>query len=589
MLSALRVKNFILMPELELTLEPGLNVLTGETGAGKSIVVGALGLVLGGRASGELVRPGADEAEIDALFDLSDIELARTRELARLAEAGSLPGAELALRRVISKTGRSRAYLNGRLTTTAELAAVAAELADVASQHESVALTDPATHLLHLDRFARLDAERIALTGEVLELEALVARIDDLQRLERSRAEREGFLTFQLKTIDDVAPRAGELDELNAERRRLRHGERLGSLVRRAADRLDAEQGLCDELARVGADLRAAADLDPSLEPLARVIEGVLPDLRDCAGQASRYAEAIEVSPERLHEVEERLYRIEGLLRQHGPALDDVLASRERIAGELTDLQSAESRLEDEERALAARLPAVARLAQELSKKRKAAAENLGAAISEELHGLGMGGARVHVEVAELAPREARAQLIAGGAKLGREGIDRVEFLIAPNKGIEPRPLRKIASGGELSRALLALKRVLAESGPAGLYVFDEVDTGVGGAVAERIGAAIADVARHHQVLCITHLAPIAAFADAHYCVEKAAQGELAASSVRKLKGDDQVREVARMLSGSNITRAALTAAEEMLAFAKSSRDPQPRATRAPAPSKRRR
>jgi DNA repair protein RecN (Recombination protein N) len=571
-LTALRIKNFILMDELELSLEPGLNILTGETGAGKSIVIGALALVLGARASAEQVRPGADEAEIEALFDLSDTDPSRAVNVARLTAAGLLPEGELVIRRVISASGRSRAYLNGRLCTTSELAALAHDLADVASQHESVALTDPSTHLGHLDRFAKLEQARSALAEEVAELEAILSTIEELGSRDRSRSEREAFVRFQLGQIAEVAPRPNEHAELSVERKRLRHHERLTSLVSRATERLESEDGLCDQLARVASDLRAAAELDESLEPLARTLDLCWAELREVAGRATRYRESQDHDEEKLGEIEERLYRIEGLLRQFGPTEADVASHQARLERELNDFEGAESRLAEERQNLETRLPAVEERAVRLSRERKRAADRLGEAISSELAALGMGGAKVEVEVEPLPARESAHALSVGGARLSRDGIDRVEFLIAPNKGIDPKPLRKIASGGELSRALLALKRVLAESGPAGLYVFDEVDTGVGGAVAERIGAAIADVARHHQVLCITHLAPIAMFAEAHFVVRKGDAAGVTKSSVERVRGQEQVKEIARMLAGAKITSAAEQAAREMLEEARATR-----------------
>lgn len=582
MLTLLRVKNFILMEDLELELEAGLNVLTGETGAGKSIVVGALGLVLGGRASADQVRPGASEAEIEALFDLGELDPQSSPSLRRLVESGVLAeeGArELIVRRVVQENGRSRAYLNGKLCTAGELAALAPDLADVASQHESVALTDPTTHLGHLDDFAKLGSRRAALGVRVAALEELCASIRALRDQDKSRGEREAFLAFMLQGIDDLAPQPGEIDELGAERKRLRHASKLLDLTQRAASRLDGEDGLCDQVARVASDLRVAAELDASLESIAKTLDGCYAELREAASTCERYAEEVGGDPGRLAEVEERLYRLEGLLRQHGPTIEDAIAARERLASELEALTSTESRLSERERELDERLPEAAAEARELSASRREAAEKLGAAIGAELGALGMGGARVLVEVEPLPTRGVEAvgeHLGVDGARLSRDGIDRVEFLISPNKGIEPKPLRKIASGGELSRALLALKRVLAEGGPAGLYVFDEVDSGVGGAVAERIGAAIADVARHHQVLCITHLAPIAAFADAHFVVTKTSHGDVTESRVERVQGDPRVREVARMLSGATITRAGEDAARELIAAARGAIAPAP-------------
>ncbi|WP_433934037.1 MULTISPECIES: DNA repair protein RecN [Sorangium] len=564
MLVALRVKNFILMDALELRLEPGFNVLTGETGAGKSIVVGALSLVLGGRASAEQIRPGADEAEIEALFDVRSSD----RAMAMLDAAGIASGGELVVRRVVQATGRSRAYLNGRLCTAGELQALAPELADVASQHESVALTDPSTHLGYLDRFGRLVPARSELAADVAELEALTAQLRAARELERGRGEREAFLAFQLQAIDALSPRPGELADLAAERNRLRHAGRLHDITRRAASRLDqGDDAMCDELARLASELQAAAEIDPALDPVARAVDACWTELSEAARQIARYAERAEADPDRLSEIEDRMYRLEGLLRQHGPTIEDVLATRARLAGELEQLAGVESHVADLERRRDALLAVAAERARKLSVKRRKAGEKLGAAISGELAELGMGGARVVVDVAPHGGD--RAELVVDGARLGQDGIDRVEFLISPNKGIEPRPLRRIASGGELSRALLALKRVLAECGPAGLYVFDEVDSGVGGAVADKIGRAIGDVARHHQVLCITHLAPIAAFADAHFVVAKENAGGIAKSSVARVDKKDRIAEVARMLSGAKVTGASLKAATELIEAAR--------------------
>ena len=571
MLVTLRVKNFILMDALELSLDRGLNVLTGETGAGKSIVVGALSLVLGGRANAEQVRPGADEAEIEALFDVRGSE----RVLAALDAAGIGGDGDLVIRRVIQSTGRSRAYVNGRLCTAGELAALAPELADVASQHESVALTDPSTHLGYLDRFARLVDQRLELSTEVARLEAIVAKIRAVREAERGRGEREAFVSFQLQAIDALAPQPGEMDDLAAERHRLRHAGRLLDLTRGVGLRLDQGDGaICDEVARLASDLSAAAEIDPALEGAARALEGCRSELLEVARDVTRYAERTEADPGRLADVEERLYRLEGLLRQHGPTLDDVLVTRDRLAAELAAFAGAENRLAELEREKDAQLAIAAERARTLSARRRKAASTLGAAISGELAEMGMGGARVVVDVAALGGE--RAELAVDGARLGPDGIDRVEFLISPNKGIDPRPLRKIASGGELSRALLALKRCLAECGPAGLYVFDEVDAGVGGAVADKIGRAIADVARHHQVLCITHLAPIAAFGDAHFVVSKQDDGGMTRSGVVRVERKERIAEVARMLSGARVTDAALKAATEMIRAARAGDSPLP-------------
>jgi DNA repair protein RecN (Recombination protein N) len=568
MLIELRVRNFVLLEQLELALDPGFNVLTGETGAGKSIVVGALGLVLGGRAAPDLVRPGADEAEVEALFDVSGQVGARDL----LARAGLDEGDEVVCRRIVQTSGRSRAYINGRLCTVAQLGQLAAELVDISSQHESVSLTDPATHLTYLDAFARLDTDKAALGAVVDDLVARSKELAEREAVERNRGEREAFLRFQLSAIDEVTPRVGEVAELEGERSRLRHADRLSQLTRRASARLYDEDGsLCDELAKIGGELAQARDLDPTLAPLCDQIESAQAELVEAARSIGRYAEGIEADPDRLGQVDERLFQISKLVRQHGGDVTSVLAARARIAAELESSTDAEGWLAAARGDVDQLLANATEAARRLSATRKKEAVVLGGLIGKELDGLGMGRARVVVDV---APQRGGSQFEVEGATLGREGIDRVEFLIAPNPGVEPRPLRRIASGGELSRALLALKRALADSGPRGLYVFDEVDAGVGGAVAERIGRAIADVAKHRQVLCITHLASIAAFAEAHFVVEKVHDANITSTRVTRCSGKERLAELARMLAGTSATVAARKAAEEMLRDARRGREP---------------
>ncbi|HEY8090261.1 MAG TPA: DNA repair protein RecN [Polyangiaceae bacterium] len=560
MLAQLTVRNVVLIERLVLDLASGFNVVTGETGAGKSMVVDALSLVLGGRARPDLVRAGAEEAEVEALFELPPGSPAPTR----LVAAGIPTERELVVRRVVQAEGRSRAYVNGRLCTATQLAEIAADLCDIASQHESVSLTDPATHVEYLDAFGGLAAERLRVGEQVDALAEVVRELETVSAQERGRAEREDFLGWQLREIDELEPRDGEETELEHERGRLRHAEKLQSATRRAAERLYEGDGtICDELARLGTELDQAAGVDGSLAPLARTVESARAELADAARALARYAEGVEASPERLAEVEERTFRLQKLLRKHGPTTADLLAHRAGLGRELASLASASDRVAELEAERSRRVAEAGASARALSRKRRDAAERLADSIGRELSQLGMGRARVIVEISPTAG--AGDALLVDGARLTRTGIDRVEFLIAPNRGEEPRPLRRIASGGELSRALLALKRVLADQGPAGTYVFDEVDAGVGGAVAEVIGRSIAEIARHRQVICITHLPQIAALADAHFVVDKAEARGRTHTSVKRLAPHERVDEVARMIGGIKVGDAARRAAAEML------------------------
>ncbi len=562
MLAQLSIRNVALIERLSLELSPGFNVLTGETGAGKSMLVDALSLVLGGRARPELLRSGADEAEVEALFELEP----ESRALARLEAAGIPCEKELVIRRVVQgrQELRSRAYVNGRLCTAAQLASIAADLCDIASQHESVSLTDPSTHVEYLDAFGGLESQRVGVAAAV---EALGRVNEDLQAAlaqERGRAEREAFIRWQIAEVDELDPREGEEAELEQERARLRHAERLEGATRRAAERLyEGEGAVCDELARLGAELEQAAAIDASLAPHARALQNARAELSDAARALQHYADGVEASPARLAQVEERSFALRKLLQKHGPTTADLLAHRAELARELEGFATASDRaaaLQIEREQKAAQAGEAARA---LSARRRDAADALADAIGAQLAQLGMGRARVIVEVTPAAA--GKESLVVDGARLSRTGIDHVEFLIAPNRGEEPRPLRKIASGGELSRALLALKRVLAEKGPAGTYVFDEVDAGVGGAVAEVIGRSIAEIARHRQVLCITHLPQIAALADAHYVVDKSEARGRTHASVKRLTRPERVGEVARMIGGIKVGDAARKAAAEML------------------------
>jgi DNA repair protein RecN (Recombination protein N) len=450
------------------------------------------------------------------------------------------------------------------MCTATQLAEIAADLCDIASQHESVTLTDPATHVEYLDAFGRLEPERLLVAEQVDALAEVMRELEGAASQERDRAEREDFLGWQIREIDELEPREGEEVELERERARLRHAERLRAATQRAAERLyEGENPICDELARLSAELDQAAAVDGSLSALARTVESARAELGDAARALGRYAEAVEASPERLAEVEERSFRLQKLLRKHGPTTAELLAHRAALARELESFASASDRLALLEAERAQRAANAAAAARSLSRKRRNAAEKLADAIGRELAQLGMGRARVVVEV---TPATGGSDaLLVDGARLTRSGIDHVEFLIAPNRGEEPRPLRKIASGGELSRALLALKRVLAEKGPAGTYVFDEVDAGVGGAIAEVIGRAIAEIARHRQVVCITHLPQIAALADTHFVVDKTEARGRTHTHVRRLSQTERVDEIARMIGGIKVGDAARRAAAEML------------------------
>jgi DNA repair protein RecN (Recombination protein N) len=572
MLTHLRITDFALLDDVELDLGPGFNVLTGETGAGKSLLVEAVALLRGGRASAEVVRAGADEARIEAVFEPPHGPAADALA-ERLGRAGIDPVDEgLVVRRLIGRTGRGRVYINNGLTTAAVLGEVAGVLIELAGQHEHQTLGDPARHLGILDAFGG----HAAALGEVA---AAHARIGEIARAlagatldERTRAEREDFVAFQLRELDEARLQPGEEARLRVERERLRAVERLSAGARRGEEALYAREGaIVDELARLARELEELGRIDPALAPLGRQLDEARLTLEDAARELGRYADGLEADPERLAEVEERAHLVGRLLRKHQAAdVAALLARRAALAEELAALTSheaARARLGDE---LAAARTAAARAAEALTVARTKAARTLAARVEPALAELGMKGARLAPVVGPLAAREGDdPALLFDGRRLGAAGWDRVELLLSANPGEEPRPLGRIASGGELSRIMLALKRVLSRADQVATYVFDEVDAGIGGAVADVVGRQIRAVSGDKQVVCITHLAQIAAYADVHFRVEKTSEKGRAHTRVRRLSADERREEIARMIGGARVTPKARAHAEEMLKSAR--------------------
>ncbi len=563
MLVCLRVRNFAIIDELEVELGKGLNAVTGETGAGKSILIDALQLVLGGRARPEVVRTGADTAEVEALFGVSgDHDLCE-----RLAAHGIDGNDELIVRRVIAREGKSRAYINGRLVAGSQLSELASGIANISSQHEHHTLINPSRHMFYLDAFGALSAQREAVAAEHHALAEITEQLADAERKLRDRSQREDLLRYQIKEIADVNPQADELASLTAERDRQRHAERLISVTGGAEETLYAQDdAITTVLARIVHDLAHAATWDPTLPQWADAISATQAQLEDVARDLGSYARRVTLDADQLAQAEERIDALDRLRRKYGGTIEAVIAHRTAAETELTQLEQGEEHLALLRKTLDTRRQSAMEAAKKLSAARKKAAKKLSVAVSAELATLGMGDAEILVEVEPAAERE--GELSVDGARLSATGIDRVEFLIAPNRGEAPQPLRKIASGGELSRAMLAIKRVLAEHGPAAMYVFDEVDAGVGGAIAEVIGRKLAEVARHHQVLCITHLPQIAVFAETHFRVHKEVEDGRTHSRITRLKKSDQKEEIARMLGGLKITDKTRAAAAEMLKIA---------------------
>ncbi|HEU4383237.1 MAG TPA: DNA repair protein RecN [Anaeromyxobacteraceae bacterium] len=574
MLTTLRISGFAVVDQAEVHFGPGLDVLTGETGAGKSILVNALHLALGGRMSAEVLRQGADEAVVEALFELpKDHPVLRRLEAAGVPrpEPGEAGTVELLVRRVAPRGGRGRAFVNGSLCTVSMLESALKGLVDISGQYEHVSLLDPGTHLDLLDAFA---GEGPLAAGSLsARYREAFAAFSALWREERALAEDEGerarradYLAFQLKELEAAEAKPGEDEALEQERKVLLSAAKLSDAARTAEGLVYGEEGSASE--RVGQAMRTlaeAAQLDPRLSPTVELLRSAAAEVEEAGRELSRYAGSVGGDPERLAFVEERLALLRGLARKHGGSLGAALERREAMGAELAALAGSDGRRAELVKLLAEKGADAVRLAGELSRLRQGAAREFARAVRKGLEGLAMD--RCRLEVA-FGPPE--GTLRVGETPLGPAGAERAEILIAPNPGEPPRPLARIASGGELSRILLAVKRALSAADPVATQVFDEVDAGIGGAVAEAVGRLLAEVSRERQVLCVTHLPQVAAFADRHYLVEKRVASGRTSTSVRPLEDDAARRgEVARMLAGQVVTASAVEHAGALLSAAR--------------------
>jgi DNA repair protein RecN (Recombination protein N) len=555
MLKLLRINNIALIPNLELELGPGLTLLTGETGAGKSILIDALGLLLGARASAELIRTGAETATVEGLVE--------SPALRPHLEAHGLPadGDELVLRREINASGKGKATVNGALVPVTVLRDLSGHLAVIHGQHEPQGLLDPEAHLELLDRHAGLEAECAALAEPFRRLRAVEAALEALRRDRREAERRRETLEYQAAEIEKAQLEPGEEEALRQEKVLQANAGRLAALTGEAYALLyEDEDAIVTRLGQVHRRIEELAAIDPRFAPHLEARAALRAQIEDLSLFLRDYRETLQVSPGRLDEIESRLAAIERLKRKYGATVEEVLAFAARCHEELEDLGSPEEReraLETERQAAAAEYLEAARA---LSRKRRSAARDLEKRVQAELGLLAMEKTRFRVR---FDPEELPAS--PDGATWAATGLETAEFLLAPNVGEELKPLARIASGGELSRILLALKSVAAVDVAGKTFVFDEVDAGIGGRVAEVVGRKLRALAARHQVLCVTHLPQIASQADAHIAVRKRVERGRTVTDVRELGPEERVEEIARMLGGETITDTARRHAREMV------------------------
>jgi DNA repair protein RecN (Recombination protein N) len=567
-LLGLRISNVAVIEEVEVGFGAGMTVLTGETGAGKSILVDALGLLLGGRADADVIRAGREEASVEGVFE-------RTPVMAERLEALGIPdlGEEVLVRRVVGRNGRGKAYVNGSMVTVGVLGRLTRGLVDIAGQHEHVSLFDSGLHRTLLDTYGNLGESLKRYGQHYAALREVEARMESLGGDEARVRERAEFLRFQRDEISRLDPEPGEDVKLDAERRRLGGVEKLKRQAAEAELLISGDEtSALETVGRALGLLNDAVRCDASLGPIVQSLGTAAAELEEAQRRLSRYSEGLESDPSRLGEVEDRLDAIKRLCRKHGASLEGVLLKRAELETELSTLENRKEILEQLARERQAAEVRARESATGVSRARAACAGKFSLQVRAGLAGLALGKAAFEVHVTP-------------GTTLRPEGLDEVEFFFSANPGEPPRALGKVASGGEASRLLLALKRALAGSDGCGCYVLDEADSGVSGAIADVVGRMMKEVSGHRQVLCITHLPQVAAYADAHLLIRKGLKGERTVSEVVALAaGTERTRELARMLSGVEVTREALGAAEALVRSAHRALGTSPRSRREPTP-----
>jgi DNA repair protein RecN (Recombination protein N) len=566
MLQELRIKDFAIIDTLNLSFAEGLNVLSGETGAGKSIIVGALTLLLGGRASAEMVRSSKETATIEALFECAP----QGPTDAALKGWGIATDDYLVLKRVVSHTGKSKAFINGDGATLQMLNQLGADVLGITGQHEHQSLLAVDKHIDILDTFGNLHPLRSRVEQGYGQLAHLHRRRHDLKERERDKVQRGEFLGFQLKEIEDADLKAGEGASLQEERTILTHAQKLMVLTGEAYDLIYHRQGSALEHLRESlAKLKEISSIDGSVDELVKTLETALYQTEDVGHALKEYQQKISFDPDRLEVVETRLDEISRIKKKYGNSLEEIDRHRKQLGQELEELESNQAMVEQLTKEIEEIEKETLHSATQLSQKRSRAASRLSGKTKEELVSLGMKKALFKVELGkETSGKDTAAQegLPLGTFRLTPKGIDTVEFFFGPNPGEGLRPLVKIASGGELSRIALALKKIVTQKKLAATLVFDEVDSGIGGATAEVVGKKLKEISRFQQTICITHLPQIASFADVHQIIFKKLAGGRTTTSVQKLDSpEERAEEVARMLGGTTITTKTREHAREML------------------------
>ena len=562
MLCDLHIKDFAIIDSLQLSFQQGLNILSGETGAGKSIIVGALNLLLGGRASADLIRTAKDEAVVEAVFDL-----AACREAQEYLRAWDIAAADeqVIIRRIIAKSGKNKIVIGDRLATMQMLSQLGGCLIDISGQFSQQLLLQAENHLDILDSYGGLMTPRETYQSLHAVFNNKSAELSRLIDHDRNKEQHRELLSFQYDELEKAQLCPGEEEDLLKERKILANAEKLHEKTYGVyASMYEADDSLLGALKKAAGVLDEAAAIDSELSGYKEEMQSAVIRLDDLVLSLRAYAEKIPIDNRRLEYVENRLSEMQRLKKKYGKSIDELVAFKQEIQDELRNLEGASKRIEELQKELAAEAKNLWQLAEELSEKRDKAAKRLKKSIEDELATIGMKKTSF-VTRFQHAARPAADDPAHGLGELHARGMDKGEFYIAPNVGEEPRPLSRIASGGELSRIVLAIKKILARNYRVATLLFDEVDAGIGGAVAEAVGEKRHEIAKTHQVLCITHLPQIACFGNAHFSVRKNVQAGRTVTTVNLLDSRERVEEITRMLGGKQVTEKTRAHAIEML------------------------